>query len=107
MKILVTGGAGFIGSHVVDAFLAAGHDVAIVDDLSSGRRSNVNPNARFYPVDIRSPELERVFEQERPDIVDHHAAQMDVRKSVADPFFDADVNVRGSINLLELCRKYG
>jgi UDP-glucose 4-epimerase len=107
MKILVTGGAGFIGSHVVDAFLAAGHDVAVVDNLSSGRRSNLNPKARLYEVDIRSRALRDVFEQERPDIVDHHAAQMDVRKSVADPLFDADVNVSGSVNLLELCRTYG
>ena len=107
MKILVTGGAGFIGSHVVDAFLAAGHDVAVVDNLSSGRRTNLNPRARFYELDIRSPELQRVFELERPDIVDHHAAQMDVRKSVADPLFDADVNVKGSVNLLELCRTHG
>ena len=106
MKILVTGGAGFIGSHVVDAFLAAGHDVAVVDNLSSGRLSNLNPRARLYQVDIRSPELKGVFEAERPDIVDHHAAQMDVRKSVADPLFDADVNVSGSINLLEMCRTY-
>ena len=107
MKILVTGGAGFIGSHVVDAFLAAGHDVAVVDNLSSGRLSNLNPQARFYQVDIRSPELKDVFEVERPDIVDHHAAQMDVRKSVADPLFDADVNVSGSVNLLEMCRTHG
>ncbi len=107
MKILVTGGAGFIGSHVVDAFVEAGHDVAVVDDLSTGRASNLNPAARFYQVDIRSPELEDVFRAERPEILDHHAAQMDVRKSVADPIFDADVNVRGSLNLLELARKYG
>jgi len=107
MKVLVTGGAGFIGSHVVDAFVEAGHDVAVVDDLSTGRASNLNPAARFYQVDIRSPELEDVFRAERPEILDHHAAQMDVRKSVADPIFDADVNVRGSLNLLELARKHG
>ncbi len=107
MKVLVTGGAGFIGSHVVDAFLADGHEVVVVDDLSTGRASNLNPAARFYKLDIRDPGLAAVFEQERPDIVDHHAAQMDVRKSVADPLFDADVNVRGSINLLECARRYG
>lgn len=107
MKILVTGGAGFIGSHVVDTFLEAGHDVAVVDDLSTGRASNLNPRARFYQVDIRSAELEDVFRAERPEIVDHHAAQMDVRKSVVDPMFDADVNVRGSLNLLELAQRYG
>lgn len=107
MKILVTGGAGFIGSHVVDAFIDAGHDVAVVDNLVTGRLSNLNPRARFYQVDIRSPELKQVFEKERPEIVDHHAAQMDVRKSVADPLFDADVNVSGSVNLLEISRHYG
>jgi UDP-glucose 4-epimerase len=107
MKILVTGGAGFIGSHVVDALLAAGHEVAIVDDLTTGRQQNLNPQARFYQVDIRDPELDRVFEQERPEVIDHHAAQMDVRRSVADPLFDADVNVRGSLNLLEMARTHG
>jgi UDP-glucose 4-epimerase len=107
MKVLVTGGAGFIGSHVVDAFLAAGHEVVIVDDLSTGRESNLNPKARFYKLDIRDPGLAEVFERERPEIVDHHAAQMDVRKSVAEPLFDADVNVRGSVNLLECARQYG
>jgi UDP-glucose 4-epimerase len=107
MKVLVTGGAGFIGSHVVDAFLAEGHEVVVVDDLSTGRAGNLNPQARFYKMDIRDPGLAAVFEQERPDIVDHHAAQMDVRKSVADPLFDADVNVRGTLNLLECARRYG
>jgi UDP-glucose 4-epimerase len=107
MKILVTGGAGFIGSHVVDAMLSAGHEVVIVDDLSTGRRQNLNPKARLYEVDIRSPELAEVFERERPEIVDHHAAQMDVRRSVAEPLFDADINVRGTLNLLEMARTYG
>ena len=107
MKVLVTGGAGFIGSHVVDAFLAEGHDVVVVDDLSSGRASNLNPRARFYKLDIRDPGLAGIFEQERPDVVDHHAAQMDVRKSVADAMFDADVNVRGSLNVLECARRHG
>ena len=107
LKILVTGGAGFIGSHVVDALLEAGHEVVIVDDLSTGRASNINPRARFYRMDIRDPHLSEVFEQERFDIVNHHAAQMDVRKSVADPLFDADVNICGSLNLLECARKSG
>lgn len=107
LKILVTGGAGFIGSHVVDALLEAGHEVVIADDLSTGRASNINPRARFYRMDIRDPHLSEVFEQERFDIVNHHAAQMDVRKSVADPLFDADVNIRGSLNLLECARKSG
>jgi UDP-glucose 4-epimerase len=107
MKVLVTGGAGFIGSHVVDAFLDAGHEVVIVDNLSSGRRSNVNPKARFYEMDIRDPALAGVFEAERPEVVDHHAAQIDVRKSVADPVYDADVNVRGTVHLLECARRFG
>jgi UDP-glucose 4-epimerase len=107
MKILVTGGAGFIGSHVVDALLANGHEVVVVDDLSTGRQQNLNTKARFYQVDIRSPELAGVFEQERPEVVDHHAAQIDVRRSVADPLFDADVNIRGTLNLLEMARTHG
>jgi UDP-glucose 4-epimerase len=104
VKVLVTGGAGFIGSHVVDAYLAEGYEVAIVDDLSTGRRSNLNPAATFYQLDIRDPKLSEVFERERPDYVNHHAAQMDVRRSVADPIFDASVNVLGSINLIECAR---
>ncbi len=106
MKILVTGGAGFIGSHVVDLLIDAGHEVVIVDNLSTGRLSNLNPKARFYQVDVRSPELEKVFEAERPEVVDHHAAQMDVRKSVADPIYDADINVLGGLNLLNMAVKY-
>lgn len=107
MKIMVTGGAGFIGSHVVDHYIQNGHEVVIVDDLSTGRMSNLNPAAKFYKVDIRSPELAQIIEQEQPEVVNHHAAQMDVRRSVADPIFDADVNVLGSINLLESARRYG
>lgn len=106
MKVLVTGGAGFIGSHVVDLYVKNGYDVFVVDDLSSGRRSNLNPEATFYEVDIRSPDLEEVFERERPDVVNHHAAQIDVRRSVIEPVFDADVNVLGSIKLLEYARRY-
>jgi UDP-glucose 4-epimerase len=107
MKILVTGGAGFIGSHVVDAMLAVGHEVVIVDDLSTGRKQNLNPGAKFYQLDIRDPGLADVFARERPEVVDHHAAQMDVRRSVAEPLFDADVNVRGTLNLLEAARTHG
>lgn len=107
MKILVTGGAGFIGSHVVDLFLEKGYEVVVVDDLSTGRPSNLNPAAKFYQVDIRSDALGEVFEKERPDIVNHHAAQMDVRRSIVEPVFDAEVNVIGSIKLLEYARQYG
>lgn len=105
-KILVTGGAGFIGSHVVDLFVTQGYEVVIVDDLSTGRTSNLNPAAKFYQVDIRSPQLREVFEAERPDYVSHHAAQMDVRRSVAQPVFDADINILGSINLLETVKDF-
>lgn len=107
MKILVTGGAGFIGSNVVDAYIGAGHDVAVVDNLFSGKRSNLNPRARFYLLDIRSPEVKKVFEHEKPDIVNHHAAQMSVPASVEDPMYDADVNVRGFLNILEAARVNG
>jgi len=87
--------------------LAAGHDVVVVDNLSTGRQQNLNPKARFYQVDIRSPELIEVFERERPEVVDHHAAQMDVRRSVAEPLVDADINVLGTLNLLEAARTHG
>ena len=107
MKVLVTGGAGFIASHVVELFIEKGYEVVIVDDLSTGRRSNLHPKAKFIEMDIRSPELHKVFASEKPDFVNHHGAQMDVRKSVADPQFDADVNVRGSINVLEAARQNG
>jgi UDP-glucose 4-epimerase len=107
MKVLVTGGAGFIGSHVVDAYVAAGHKVVVVDDLSTGRASNLNPRACFYKADIRDAALAEVFEKERPEVVNHHAAQMDVRRSVAEPLLDADINVRGSLNLLECARRWG
>ena len=103
MKVLVTGGAGFIGSNLVDALVAEGHQVVIVDDLSSGKRENLNPAARFYQMDIQDPALAEVFEREKPDVVDHHAAQMDVRRAVADPIFDAKVNVLGLLNVLENC----
>ncbi|NLS75979.1 MAG: NAD-dependent epimerase/dehydratase family protein, partial [Chloroflexi bacterium] len=107
MKILVTGGAGFIGSHVVDRFIAEGHDVVVVDNLSTGRRANLNPKATFYEMDLRSPQLAEVFERERPEAIDHHAAQAEVRRSVADPVFDAEVNILGSLNLLQNAAKYG
>lgn len=106
-KILVTGGAGFIGSHVVDQFIGKGFEVVVLDDLSTGRASNLNPAARFYQMDIRDPKIRDVFEAEKPDYVSHHAAQMDVRRSVAQPLFDADVNILGSINLIECAKEFG
>ncbi len=107
MKILVTGGAGFIGSHVVDAYVAAGHEVVIVDDLSTGKRENLNPKARFAELDILDPRTAELIRAERPDVVNHHAAQMDVRRSVADPVFDARVNILGTIGLLDAARQAG
>lgn len=107
MKVLVTGGAGFIGSHVVQAYLDNGFEVAIIDDLSTGRSSNLNPAAKFYKIDIRDPKIADIFEAEKPDYINHHAAQMDVRRSIVQPIFDADVNILGSINLLENARCFG
>jgi UDP-glucose 4-epimerase len=107
MKVLVTGGAGFIGSHVVDAYVEAGHEVIIVDDLSTGHREHVNRNARFYEFDIQDPRTVRLIRDERPEVLNLHAAQMDVRRSVADPLFDARVNILGTVNLLEAGRQAG
>lgn len=107
MRVLVTGGAGFIGSHTVDALLAAGHAVAVVDDLSGGRLANLHPEAALFELDIRSPELGKVFKEFAPTHVIHFAAQMDVRVSVERPMFDADVNVAGSINVLQQCVDHG
>ncbi|MBF0344371.1 MAG: NAD-dependent epimerase/dehydratase family protein [Nitrospirae bacterium] len=105
MKILVTGGAGFIGSNVVDAYVEAGYDVVVMDNLSGGKWENVNPKARFYLMDIRSREVLKVFQKEMFDIINLHAAQMSVPASVDDPGYDADVNVLGLINLLEAARR--
>ncbi len=107
MKVLVTGGAGFIGSHVVDRCVAAGHQVVAVDNLSTGSRRWLNPAARLSVIDIRSPGLVDVFRAERPDVVIHQAAQVEVRRSVDNPVLDADVNVLGSVNLLECSRRFG
>ena len=101
MKILITGGAGFIGSHVTDRYIAAGHQVVVVDNLTTGKEKNLNPKARFYQTDIRDQGMEEIFAREQPDVVNHHAAQIDVRKSVQDPVFDANVNILGMLNLLE------
>src|SRR6185503_7563617 len=97
MRVLITGGAGFVGSHLVDACLEAGHQVVIVDDLSTGSRANLNVRARWYQVDIRSEELAAVVAAERPDVISHQAAQVSVKRSVDDPLTDASINVLGSI----------
>jgi len=106
VKILVTGGAGFIGSHVVDAYVKAGHRVTVLDNLSSGRRVNLAKQARFVKGDVRSPGLRSLFQKTRFDVVNHHAAQIDVRRSVSDPRFDAEVNLLGLLNILELSRAH-
>ncbi len=104
MKILVTGGAGFIGSHVVDAYVAAGHEVSVLDNLSTGREENVNPGAALHRVDVRDlARVQDVVASFRPDVVNHHAAQSEVPKSVADPGYDANVNVVGGLNVLRAC----
>ena len=107
MRILVTGGAGFIGSHVADGFRAAGHEVAVVDDLSAGTRANLDPAIHLYQCDIRDAALADVFKDFRPDVVDHHAAQSNVPASVQDPVYDASVNVLGGLNLLRLAQQHG
>ena len=107
MKILVTGGAGFIGSHIVDALIENGHAVVVIDDLFTGHEENVNPKARFLKMDVRDPELMRLFVEERFDVVNHQAARGNVRASMEDPIVYADVNVRGGVNLLECSRKCG
>jgi UDP-glucose 4-epimerase len=103
MHVVVTGGAGFIGSHIVDAYLARGWRVDVIDNLSSGDRANVDPRATLHEVDIRDERAGALIAALKPDIVSHHAAQMDVRRSVADPAFDAEVNVVGSARLLQAC----
>jgi UDP-glucose 4-epimerase len=106
-RILVTGGAGFIGSHVAELFLAEGDSVEILDNFSSGKRENLPPMAKVHSLDITSPEAAAVVREGRFDVVCHLAAQIDVRKSVADPVFDAQVNIGGSLNLLEAVRASG
>ena len=107
MKILVTGGAGFIASHVVDGLLDLGHEVAVIDNLSTGQRQNLNPEAKFYEVGLRDKELSSIFEREKPEIVNHHAAQIDVRKSADDPVADAEDNILGSLNVIANCVTFG
>jgi UDP-glucose 4-epimerase len=107
MKILLTGGAGFIGSHLAEAFIAAGHQVVIVDKLSTGRAEYLHPAADFYQMDICSDDLPAVFERERPEVVCHHAAQMSVLVSLREPLLDAQTNILGSLNLLTCAQNYG
>jgi UDP-glucose 4-epimerase len=107
LKILVTGGAGFIASQIADAFIEEGHQVVILDDLSTGFEKNINPKAKFIKANICDKNLVKLFESEKFDVVNHHAAQMDVRRSVKDPEFDATTNILGTINLLQNCVEYG
>jgi UDP-glucose 4-epimerase len=107
LKILVTGGAGFIGSQVVDSYIETGHDVFIIDNLSTGIKENLNLKAKFFKVDITDKNIGQIFRDEKFDVVNHHAAQIDVRKSVADPIYDANVNIVGTINILENCVNTG
>ncbi len=108
MKILVTGGAGFIGSHLVDLLIGKNHEVAIIDNLSTGQRENINPKAKFLEADITDFEkIEEIFQNEKPEVVYHFAAQIDVRKSVSDPLNDARTNILAGLNLIGLAQKYG
>ncbi len=107
MKILVTGGAGFIAYNLVDNLISQGHDVVIIDNLTTGKKENINPKATFYKEDIgNTGSLEKIFAEEKPDIVDHHAAQVDLRRSVKDPLYDAQVNIMGSLNLINVSSKH-
>ena len=101
MKIMVTGGAGFIGSHIVNAYINAGHDVVIIDDLSSGEMRFVNPKAMFYQLNIHSPDVKIILEKEKISAINHHAAQISVSESVSDPLFDANSNIIGTLQLLQ------
>jgi len=108
MRILVTGGAGFIGSNVTDAFIERGHDVAILDDLSSGRRENIHAKARLFEIDVSDgAAVDACLAEFKPEIVDHHAAQIDVRDSVTDPVRDARINILGALSLLQSCTRHG
>lgn len=104
MKVLVTGGAGFIGSHITDLLIEQGHDVVVIDNLITGRKENVNKKARFYRVDILEPHLSEIFNDEKPDCVIHQAAQANAQKSVTHADFDGTVNIIGTLKVLENCR---
>ena len=107
MKILVTGGAGFIGSNIVDALITRGHRVVVLDNLSTGKKENINPKAKFYKIDIRDKKIAGIFKKEKPQAVFHYAAQIDARASARDPMFDAEINVLGSINVLQAAARAG
>jgi len=104
--ILVTGGAGFIGSHFVDRLIKENYQVIVIDNLSTGKKENLNLKAKFYKIDIRSPKINQIFKKEKPEIVFHCAAQIDLRKSVENPIENAKINILGTLNLLENCKKY-
>jgi UDP-glucose 4-epimerase len=106
MKVLVTGGAGFIGSHVSDRLLSLGHSVTVVDSLATGRLANISPEVDFRQVDLRDERLAQVFAEVRPEVVFHLAAHIDVTRSVREPEYDASINILGSLNLLECCRAH-
>ncbi len=107
MNVLVTGGAGFIGSHIVDALVQQGHKVTVVDNLSTGSAQNLNPRGRFYEMSICDPQLSEVFKEEKPEVVNHQAAQMVIQRSLQDPIFDAEQNILGSLNLILNCIRFG
>jgi UDP-glucose 4-epimerase len=106
MRVLVTGGCGFIGSSIVDELLKKGHDVTVIDNLSSGRRENLDPRAHLFVADIRSSEIDEIFKRTRPQILYHQAAQVDVQRSISQPEFDADVNIIGTLRVLNCCKNY-
>jgi len=106
MKILITGGAGFIGSHIADLLIEEGHDIVILDNLSNGKEENINPKATFYHLNILDKKLTDIFRKEKIEVVIHHAAQISVRDSVKDPIHDMEINIKGSLLLLEYCIKY-
>lgn len=105
MKVLVTGGAGFIASNLADALIEEGHEVVIIDNLSTGKKENINKKAKFYKLDVRDKAIDKVFAKEKPEIVNHHAAQIDVRHSVDDPIYDAEINILGLLNVLKASKK--
>ena len=107
MRILVTGGAGFIGSHIVEAYLAEGHEVRVLDNLATGRRANVHKDAYLYEVDIHARETERIFDEFRPEVVNHHAAQASVKLSTGDPVHDLEVNGGGTARIAHLAAQFG